>query len=91
MDAAEFTELMTAFKAQTAIQPAKNDPFSMSLFVQYIIASNLSDMKANVENNTTSFVPYLESMNENLANIEAKLAELSTKLTDIEQAITTHV
>lgn len=87
MDAAEFTELMTAFKAQTAIQPTKNDPFSMSLFVQYIIASNLSGMTTNFDGITTAFIPYLESMNENLANIEARLAELSTKLTDIEQAV----
>ena len=87
MDAAEFNALMTAFKTQTAIQPNKNDPFSMSLFVQYIIASNLSGMTTNFDSITTAFVPYLESITENLASIEARLGEISDKLGDIEQAV----
>jgi hypothetical protein len=87
MNAAEFNELMTAFKAQTTIQPSKNDPFSMSLFVQYIIASNLSGLPANTEAISTA----LADINENLTNIETKLQTLATKLDAIETAIRTHV
>lgn len=87
MEAAEFNELMTAFKAQTAIQPAKNDPFSMSLFVQYIIASNLSGLPATTEAISTA----LTNINTNLSDIEAKLEALGVKLDKIETAIRTHV
>lgn len=86
MEAAEFTALMADFKSQTAIQPAKNDPFSMSLFVQYIIASNLSGLPANTEAISST----LSDINENLSNIEAKLEALAVKLDSIENAIIAH-
>lgn len=86
MEATKFTELMADFKAQTAIQPVKNDPFSMSLFVQYIIASNLSGLPATTEAISST----LTGINENLSNIEAKLEALAVKLGNIENAIKTH-
>ena len=91
MEAAEYNALLTAFKSQTAIQPSKNDPFSMSLFVQYIIASNLSGMTTGFDDASATLTEISETLSAKLAGIETKLGEISAKLADIEDAIRTTV